>query len=177
MAECKWPAGCKEGPKGKPAPAVNNSKFCDKHRRKAQEGEKDKQQKEQAEKAQKERDAKQLEMAELAKAKEEELKAKAVRITKIAAAWNKEVQAVVLQVKHLRENHPEAQNINAGHNHNIGNTEGGTDSPIAFTLPSDAKGITKADVFSIMAGFDGSDSGICKIRIKDPSGNILVHIK
>jgi len=168
MAKCKA--------KDCTAQAVTKSGLCDKHRRAEQAALLLAQQKEQAAKALKEREAKQLEMARLAKEKEEKLKAKATKINTIAADWNGKVKAVVQQVKNLRAHNPTVHGINAGNNA-VGNTPGGTDNPIALTLPSDAKDIIKADVFSKMAGFDSSDSGLCKIRIQDPAGNILIHVK
>ena len=44
-------------------------------------------------------------------------------------------------------------------------------------LPSDAKNIAKGEIFPLLAGFDGSDSAGVKIRIQDPKGNILIHVK
>jgi len=176
MADCKWPAGCKEGNKGKPAPAVANSTFCDKHRRKQQEEEKLKREKEKMAKELEERKEKQLEMARLAKEKQEAEDLKKQKIQQIKAQWNQQVQAVVQQVKHLRSQHPGVQGINAGKNHDIGDTPGGSNNQLELKLPSDAKGIAKGDVFPLMTGFDGSDSAGIKIRINDTNGNILIHV-
>jgi len=176
MAECKWPGGCKEGPKGKPAQAVAKSTFCDKHRRKQQEEEKLKREKEKAAKELEVRKEAQEEMARKAKEKEEKAAAKKKKIAEIANNWKGQVEHVAAQVRKLRHDHP-GQNINAGHN-TAGNTDGGVNNPLELKLPSDAgtMGITKGDVLSQMANFDSSDSGHAKFRFNDPAGNILVHI-
>ena len=175
MADCKWPGGCKEGPKSKPAAAVTKSIFCDKHRRKHDEDEKIKRQKEQAAKELEERKEKQLEMAKLAKEKQEAEDHRKQKIQQIKASWNQQVQGVVQQVKTLRSQNPTVAGINAGNNA-VGNTSGGSNNPLELKLPSDAKGIAKGDIFPLMTGFDGSDSAGVKIRIMDPKGNILVHV-
>jgi hypothetical protein len=176
MADCKWPGGCKEGTKGKAAAAVAKSIFCDKHRRKHDEDEKIKRQKEQVAKELKEREEKQLEMARLAKAKQDAEDQRKLKIQQIKGQWNQQVQAVVQQVKNLRAHNPGVDGINAGNNA-VGNTPGGTNNALELKLPSDAKGIAKGDIFPLMTGFDGSDSsGGIKIRINDSKGNILVHV-
>jgi len=175
MADCKWPGGCKEAPKSKPAPAVKNSIFCDKHRRKHDEDEKIKRQKEQAAKELEERKEEQLEMARLAKAKQEAADQKKLKIQQIKSQWNQQVQGVVQQVKTLRTQNPGNGGINAGNNA-VGNTPGGSNNPLELKLPSDAKGIAKGEIFPLMTGFDGSDSAGIKIRINDPKGNILIHV-
>jgi hypothetical protein len=176
MADCAWPGGCKEGTKGKPAPAVTGSKFCSKHRLKQQADEKLKKEKEKAAKEQEERQKKQDEMALIAKKKQEEADARKKKIGEIKTQWNQQVKAVVQQVKNLRAHNPGVDGINAGNNA-VGNTPGGKDSRLELKLPSDAKGILKGDIFPLMDGFDQSDSADLKIRVKDDNGNILVHIR
>ena len=82
-------------------------------------------------------------------------------------AWNILVDAIVSQVLALRLLDPKA---NAGNNA-VGNTMGGTDTPLTLTTGGAMHGVTKADIIRGMDGLDSSDSGIFKFR----RSLVLVH--
>lgn len=81
--------------------------------------------------------------------------------------WNAQIDAVVAEVMTLRQADP---NANAGNN-TVGNTAGGTGSPLALAMTGPTHGVTRADILSGMAGFDSSDSGMFKFRRQ----GVLVH--
>ena len=96
-------------------------------------------------------------------------------VNRLAREWSQRIDAVAEKVKLLRNNNPNNEGINAGKNAE-GETEGGNSNPLHFEVPNNDFGVTEADVFRTMHGFDSSDSGVFKFRRADPPrGNILVH--
>ena len=129
----------------------------------------------------KEAAAKQLKNQQLADAKKS-------KIPQVAAAWNTQIKGLVDNVESLRAKNPGKTGINAGKNQNViptggGNPTtvtiaGGTDNPLALTMPSDAAklGIEKRDVLSTISGFQSSDSGLFKFR-RGKNSDVFIHCK
>ncbi len=161
---------CKELP-------LKNDTLCANHRRlKTKADELAKTQKAQEEKLKKESQAKK-DAGVLLQAKNAKLATdKAAKIKELAPLWNAQVKAVVTAVLNLRHAHPTLHGINAGsnkdeHGHDLPVIPGGTNNPITFVLPSNTLGLTKADIYHAMSGFEGSDSGSFKFRVSD----VFVH--
>ena len=168
MAKCKKGNCDKQAnPKGTPAD------WCADHQRlKKQEDDKQARVKKQMEDKLKETEEARKQMAIKAKKLEETAEAKKKEVTRLAGVWNNQVNAVVTQVKNLRNANPGNNGINAGKNGTLGTIPGGTDNPISFALPStNTYKIAKADIFAKMKGFDSSDSGTYKFRVD----GVLVH--
>lgn len=175
MAQCSK-TNCKK-------PATKDGLCADHARLKAQQDQKDKQVKEQMAKKLAENQDKIKKAAELQKKNQVTKEAKDKEIVRIAALWNAQVTTVVTAVKGLRKLNPGNNGINAGNNANVivdskgtkgsKTIPGGTNNPIAFTVPSNSYGITKADIGPKVTGFDSSDSGTFKFR----RDGILVHGK
>ena len=94
-------------------------------------------------------------------------------IDRIRADWNRQINAIVAEVKTIRSAHPTVSGINAGDNGALGSTRGGTDSPVTLTVPANEYHIEKSEVLATMHGFDSSDSGYYKFR----RDGVLVHCK
>jgi len=163
MAKCSKP-NCKK-------PATKGPLCADHARLKQQEDLKIAQQKKQMEQSLKDTEEKRKQMAIDAKKKEETAAAKKKKIDEIAVTWNAQVRGVVTQVLALRDKYPEKTGINAGNNGDLGTIPGGTNNPIKFVVPSNTYGITSAEVFAKMNGFEGSDSGSFKFRVSE----VFVH--
>jgi hypothetical protein len=168
--KCKGSGNCNK-------PVVKDGLCADHLRIKQQAAVKAAAQKAAQDKAAKEGEAKRLAGVALA-AKNEKLKIdKAAKVKELATAWNGQVRAVVTAVQNLRKLHPDAKGINAGSNKDKNgkaitpDIPGGTSNPITFVLPSNTLGITKADVYAAMTGFEGSDSGSFKFRVSE----VFVH--
>ncbi len=106
-------------------------------------------------------------IAALERAKALAKAAKLAEVRRVVAEQNARVQAIVTEVLALRAAHTGVSGINAGNNA-VGNTEGGTDSPITIVVPP---GIDRSTVIRQMTGVDASDSGLIKFRVSD----VLVH--
>lgn len=164
-------------------PATKDGLCADHARLKAADELRQKQMKEQMAKKLADDEGKRKAAAELQKKNESAKKAKEQEIVRIAATWNTQVTNVVNQVKELRKLNPGRDGINAGNNANVnidsagnkGNKviPGGTNNPVAFSVPSNSHGITKADIAPKVNGFDNSDSGLFKFR----RDGIFVHGK
>lgn len=70
-------------------------------------------------------------------------------ISRILAQWNEQVQKVVAQVLALRAANPGIGGINAGTNA-VGNTQGGNNSPLTFTVQSNDYGLLKCRVSEVL---------------------------
>jgi len=160
-------------------------KAADKERRKKVEAEKEAQKKAAQDKRTAETAGKREAGAAKAAANERKAKVKADKVREISPVWNATITASVDAVKALRrrmENEGWSEDrvarINAGTNDGTGAAPipGGSGNPIQFTLDHDAvqAGVTKADVFASLNGFDQSDSADMKVRRGD---RILIHIR
>jgi hypothetical protein len=168
--KCKGSGNCNK-------PVVKDGLCADHLRQKQQAAVKAAAQKAAQDKAAKEGEAKRAAGAALQLKNEQLKKDKAAKIAQLAIAWNQQVRAVVTQVQNLRKLHPDVKGINAGSNKDKNgkaispDIPGGTNNPITFALPSNTLGITKADVYAAMTGFEGSDSGSFKFRVSE----VFVH--
>jgi hypothetical protein len=118
----------------------------------------------------------QKKMGEDAVKEREKKEKKDAKIIEIRMEWQTEINAIVEEVRGLRNKNPDAKNINAGTNGAIGTTFGGTGNPLTLTVPKNDYKISSAEIFGGMNGIDSSDSGLVKYRKIDDGGNILVHL-
>jgi hypothetical protein len=173
---CDW-KGCNLGEGKKAAPRASKSNYCAQHTQLHLKDEKANAKKDQEEKAKKEKEAERqkemVKMAEAAKKQQEAEKLRQTKIQEIITAANQQVQVVVTQVKQLRSHNPTVSGINAGENA-VGNTIGGSENPIKLNLPSNIK---PDEVYPNLSHIDDSRSAVCKVRIKDSNGDILVHLR
>jgi hypothetical protein len=165
---CTYPLGCKEF-------AMKNNVRCAAHlvKNKADKKEesafvqKQNRSDEAARQNKLEREARDLKAAEASAASErlKELQLEVIRQHKLL--WNGQVDNIVAQVMVLRQQDP---NANAGDNA-VGNTQGGSLSPLTLSFVGPSHGVGKGDVTKGMTGFDDSWSGIFKFR----RSGVLVH--